>query len=180
MLISRVFPPALRAAVAAVFLITLVGCDEDVSLNPAFSLNLIQPGPKWPNVKKLTPAQKEVFEKYGKPDRLRVQWTPEGRIMQRDELRQQFKDKQPKELPPCFWVYQQRGIEIAFDQGTPREQPISDQVKLVLQHGDPEDVKQLPGGLTQWTFYSTGRLFKFSHGKIVEERDFPAMGRYIK
>ena len=170
-------------AAAAALLVTIAGCGgQDVGFDPAFSVNLFQPGPKWPNVEKLAPAQREVYQKYGKPEQFRVLWNPAGQVKTRSELAQTFQGKKmPKDLPPHTYLYLSMGKEIWFEGGSYVERPITDMTRILVKHGDPEDVKPLPDSGTQWMYYGAGRLYKFDKdGATTEEKEFPAMGRYIK
>jgi len=170
---------ALLAIAAA--LLFLASCEDDLKIDPKFSVNVVTPGPKWPNKDKLTPAQKEIFEKYGKPDAFRLIWNTSGRYMLQSDLAQMLGNKKPSKLPPYTWIYQQRGIEVSFQGPSPVETPINDQLRLVLKYGDPESVKETEGGITQWQFYSVGYMYKFSKdGRIIQETTFPAMGKFFK
>lgn len=165
----------------AAILICLGGCAEDIVLQTDNSLNLATPGPKWPKKKKdFTKAQKEVFEKHGKPEMFRMVWNPDHRIATRDELQRRPDAKEMKKLPPLTWVYTSRNMEIVFE-GTERfsERPLTDEIKLVLKYGDPEDAKT-EAGVTQWTFYSVGRMYKLLNGRIIQQKEFPAMGGFMK
>lgn len=159
--------------------LTIACKDQDLVFKPDFSINLFYPGPKWPNEKKLTKVERDVYERYGKPQAFRVLWPPNGDIRQRSDLEEAFA-KQPKVMPPYSWVYPQQGIEIVFRGQGYEEQPLSDKVRLVLKYGDPEDVKDLSGGVIQWTYYSAGKMIKLRGGRIVEVKEFPPMGRFIK
>ena len=76
--------------------------------------------------------------------------------------------KKPKKLEPN-------------QQEVLREQPLSDQVRLIIKYGDPEEVKASEYGGSQWMYFSAGKLYKFSPaGRIIEEKTFPGMGTYIK
>jgi hypothetical protein len=176
--------PAMKAriipAVLCIAFLIFSGCKEDLVMNEEFSINMIQPGPKWPNVKKLTSAQKEVYERNGRPDHFRVWWLPNGEIRTRGELHGVMKDTKPSKLPPHSWVYLRKGKEILFRGNNYEELPINDEVRTLAKFGDPEDMKMLDSGLTQWQYFGAGKLFKFSRGKIVEQKDFPAMGQFIK
>ncbi|MGI8908323.1 MAG: hypothetical protein ACR2IE_17765 [Candidatus Sumerlaeaceae bacterium] len=159
----------------------LVACDQDIEINPEFSVNIFKPGPKWPNVKKLAAEQREAYEKFGKPDCFHVYWSPTGEIMPRRELEKQLKGKKPKTVPPFSWVYLRTNKEVVFPGGgRANEQPLPETVRIVAENGDPEDVSQEGGGITQWMFYSTGKIYKISQGRVIERKEFPAMGRYIK
>ncbi|MGC8841421.1 MAG: hypothetical protein ACP5QZ_08215 [Candidatus Sumerlaeaceae bacterium] len=161
-------------------MLLLAGCkDQDFSFKPDFSVNLFFPGPKWPNTKKLTKVESDVYERYGRPAAFRVLWPPNGDIKLRSELEDVFA-KQPKVLPPYSWVYPSLGKEIVFRGQAYEERPLSDKVRLILKYGDPEDVKELSSGVVQWTYYSAGKMLKLREGRIVEEKEFPAMGRFLK
>jgi hypothetical protein len=171
----------LHLLVLAISFGLLVACDQDVEIKPEFSVNIFKPGPSWPNVKKLTPEQRQLFEKYGKPDCFHVYWTSDGAIQPRAELEKSMKGKKPKTIPPYSWVYLATNKEIVFPPGgKPREQPLPETVKIVAENGDPEDVRQDQPGVTQWMFFSTGKIYKIANNRVIEKKDFPALGKYLK
>jgi hypothetical protein len=183
----RTIPSLIRrraaVAVSVAVLVVVAGCGgQDVKFDPDFSVNLFQPGPKWPNVEKLTQAQREAYQKYGKPDQFRVLWNPAGDVKTRSELAQFFREKKmPKELPPHTWIYLASGKEIWFEGGSYVERQVTDMTRMLIKYGDPEDIKVMAGGITQWMFFGAGRIYKFNTaGRIVEEKEFQGMGRYIK
>ncbi|RMH26034.1 MAG: hypothetical protein D6691_08630 [Candidatus Hydrogenedentota bacterium] len=143
------------------------------------SVNVFYPSPKWPDAKRLTPPEREVYERYGKPTAFRVLWTPSGQIRLRRELELAF-DKKLKTIPPYTWVYVDKGKEIVFRGASYEEIPLSDQIRLVLKYGDPEDVRDLGAGTVEWMYFSVGKLYRLKNGRIVDTKDFPAMGKFIK
>ena len=162
---------------ALAILLVFSACEQDVKVDTEFSVNIFHPGPKWPNVKKLTLPQKEVYERFGKPDCFRVWWSPAGELQSRDAAMAYYKEK--KKVPQEYsWVYIARGVEVLFTGNSFQEQKISDQVRVVAKYGDPEDVKQMQQGVTQWMYYSAGKLYKFAEGSLMEEKEFPAMGKF--
>ncbi len=166
---------------AACLVLTLAACDQDVTLNIDHSVNLVQPGPKWPNKKKLKPTELEVYTKYGIPDHFRLLWNAQGTVQARVDLEKELKIRKPKDLPPHTWIYLKDNREVFFEGRSYREHPISDQTLILIKYGDPEDIKDAPGGGKQWMFFGAGKLYKFTpDGKIYEQKDFPAMGKYIK
>jgi hypothetical protein len=170
----------LNLLVASICFGLLIACDQDVEIKPEFSVNIFKPGPKWPNVKKLTPEQRQVYEKHGRPDAFHVYWSPDGAIKPRTDLEKELKGKKPKTVPPFSWLYLKQNREFVFTGGGAKEQPIPDTVRIVAESGDPEDVTEQAGGITQWMFYSTGKIYKIARGRVIETKEFPAMGKYIK
>ncbi len=158
----------------------LAGCkDQDFVFKPDFSVNLFFPGPKWPNTKKMTKVEKEIYQRYGRPAAFRVLWPPKGDIKLRSDLEDAFA-KQPKVMPAYSWVYPTVGKEIIIQGQAYEERPLTDEVRLILKYGDPEDVKDLSSGVIQWTYFSAGKMLKLRNGRVVEEKEFPAMGRFLK
>ncbi len=153
---------------------------QPVVFNFDQTINLFQPGPKWPVEKLLKPAEKQVYEQYGKPDYFRILWNSTGEIKVRSILEQEWKSTGPKNLPPSSWVYLQRNEEIIFVNDSFRTQPLTAAVQLIVKMGDPELVKDMGSGMAQWTYYSTGKMYTVSEGKVAETRSFPPMGSYHK
>lgn len=174
--------PLLRIVALLAAALFLAACEQDIVINADFSVNIFHPGPKWPKVKKLKPAEREVYERYGKPDGFKVYWDSTGKLRTRIDAQKEFEEKQKaKQLPNYSWVYLGKGIEVKFNGNTPQEVPITDETRIIFKYGDPEDVKQLYSGVTQWMFYGAGKLYKFApNGRVVEEKDFPAMGKFQK
>lgn len=167
--------------VISVGFLILPACDQDVVLDLKHSINVFHPGPKWPTISKLTPVQQRVYKSMGKPDCFRVFYSSAGEIKMRQVLERELNGKKPKDLPPYSWVYLKDNKEVVFsDNENYTERPLTDAVKLVIQHGDPEDVKILYGEITQWTFYSAGRIYNMKNNTIIETKEFPAMGKFTK
>jgi hypothetical protein len=128
-----------------------------------------------------TPAEREVYARYGRPDHFRAWWDPSGTVKQRIEILPRLKEVQKgKNLPPYSWIYLRQGVEVLFAGQSYEEQPLTDQIRILTRYGDPEDSKTLEGGVTQWMYFGAGKLYKFVRGQVVEEKEFPAMGNYIK
>lgn len=145
-----------------------------------YTVNFFQAGEKWPYEKLFTPAEKQVYAQLGKPDCFRMLWDRTGKIKVRSVVEQEWKVKGPKEIPAYTWVYVQRNEEIVFSNNTFYTQPLTDLVTLVMKSGDPENVRDMGNGLTQWTYYSTGKMYTIAGDKIVGTKEFPAMGSFHK
>jgi hypothetical protein len=129
----------------------------------------------------LQPREKAALEKYGRPDFMRIIWDRSGAIKIRDQFNavERKRMKKAAELPTT-WVYLDRNVELVFSGDTWQERRLNDEIKLVARMGDPEAVREIPGGIVEWTFYSTGRIVKLLNGSIVETRQFPAMPGFMK
>lgn len=180
------FKTSLRSLASVLFIslgmLILPACDQDLVLNLRHSINIFHAGPKWPNVKKLTPAQQRVYQTMGKPDCFRVYYNSVGEIKIRQILEKELNGKKPDQLPPYSWVYLKDNKEVVFtDNENYTERPLNDAIHLVIKYGDPEDVKFLFNGeITQWTFYSVGKIYNLKNNTIVDTKEFPPMGKYRK
>jgi hypothetical protein len=161
-------------------LMLLGGCDQDIELDPDWSVNLFKPGPKWPNVKKLTVPQKEIYQKYGKPDCFHVFWTPDGALKRRIDLEKMFDKQKPKTVPAHSWVYSHLNKEVLFQGSSYTERPIPQTLKIIVENGDPEDVQILYDGIIQWQFFSTGKLYKIKNDRVIDLKEFTPMGKFVK
>jgi hypothetical protein len=182
------FLSAFRLLLAATILATFATSCKDkeagVNFNPDFSINLMAIGEKWPPKKgktKLKDNQQAAFEKFGRPDFLRILWNRQGTIMIRDQFNAADKARMKKApTMESSWVYLNRGVEVIFTPQGTVERRINDEVRLIARMGDPEAVRTVGNGMTEWTFYSTGRIIKMLNGQIVETREFPAMSGFMK
>lgn len=144
------------------------------------TVNIFRPGEKWPVDKLLSAPEKQVYAQLGRPDCFRLLWDREGNVKVRSVIEQEWKGKDLKNLPPYSWVYLQRNEEIIFSGNSFYSQPLNDLVQVVIKSGDPENVRDMGNGLTQWTYYSTGKMYTISGNNIVATKDFPPMGTFHK
>jgi hypothetical protein len=155
---------------------------EGVSFNPEFSINLMPLGDKWPGeLKDLKPRERAALGQYGPPDFMRILWNRNGSVKIRDQFSKAERERMKKALElPTTWVYVDRNIELVFQGDSWAERKLNDEIRLIARMGDPEAVRAVGGGVAEWTFYSTGRIIKLYNGAIIETREFPAMGGYLK
>lgn len=173
-----------RCGLWIVLLVVLIGCAHSgqIVFNPKFSVNLATPCKSWPEEKKLTPAQREVLAKYGPPDYFHIWWTKQGEIQTYLKVDRKFPRIHDYDRS---WIYLDRNEDIVFKSDTHHVVlPISDQLRVVCEYGDPEDIKKITnrdGVLVEsWTYYTYGILLKFLDGKLGERSEFQPMGTYIK
>jgi len=145
------------------------------------TINFFQPAPKWPVEKLLTPTENQVLQQYGRPDMFRFLWNPNGDLKMRERLQLEWTRDKVKDMPPSTWVYLQRNEEIVFSGNTFKAQPLTEAMQLIIKYGDPENVRDIGGGVQQWTFYSVGKIFNISpSGAATQTREFPPMGSFHK
>ncbi len=159
--------------------------EKQVILDIDFSVNIATPGEKFPEVKKLTQAQREVYEIYRRPDFIHLWWTRDGRIHRYLEVDRRLRNRETFRRVKRSWIYLEKGIDYIFD--TPekyREVPLSDQLLTVCRYGDPEDVKRMSDSKISlketWHYYGIGLILKFENGKLVSQQRHPPMGNFIK
>jgi hypothetical protein len=154
--------------------------EQPYEINFDQTINFFAPGPKWPVEKLLTPVQKQVYQQYGKPDMFRFLWSRTGELKMRETLQLEWTRKKLKEIPPHTWVYLQRNEEVVFTGNSFVTRPLTEAMQIVIKYGDPENVRDIGSGVSQWTFYSVGKIYTISGDKVVGSKDFPAMGSFHK
>ncbi len=176
--IIKLFCIATVSACSVLFMVSCKTEEGPVDFDPKFSVNVATPMKGWPIEKKLSEVKKQVYAKYGKPDAFHIYWTADGAIQPCDDVRREVKRRESnneKELPEHSWVYLDKGFEVCFKNDRAVEKKISEQLKIVIKYGDPEEVSRVDKN--QWKYYSKGKMYKFSKsGALLEESDFPAMG----
>jgi hypothetical protein len=189
--------------------VAVTGCDafQPPAVFNLTSVNVASLPPAWPYEEPgLTHAQQEVLDERGKPDRLRARWDERGRLTWGTDLRGRFRRNSVQDImlwhhhrkaPMPFdlsWLYQSpdqrrdqrvgdevfRGEEIIFlDEERWEAVPISDQLGVILDYGDPEarDGPELRRGqeVERWRYYGEGRVFHFADGVIERVERVPGM-----
>jgi len=158
-------------------------CPRDLASNvdSKFSVNLVRPSATWPKINTLSPGETEAYGKYGQPDYFRVWYNKGGEIATSREAGPIIRGRQVSELPRS-WIYEAGGIELRFVSPTKfMEVPISDQIKVLCQRGDPQerDVLSLVDGKAKesWTYWDVGEKYFFLDGKQIEKQVFKAIGK---
>jgi hypothetical protein len=186
-------------ALAALVVVSLAGCERFVppAVFDMESVNVGRLPENWPEGQELTEAQEEVLAERGKPDFIRARWDAHGRLSTGDELWTRYRRQRVvdimlmhhhHDLPLPFeisWIYQApdqerfqrgpeevfRGDEVIFLNNTEYDvQPVSDQLGVVLDHGDPEEIRaseHWQGHLMEhWVYFHAGLIFHFFDGRI--------------
>lgn len=165
------------------------GCNKQprLAINPEYSWNLVRPQPEWPGEKPedfLRPAEQEALAAYGRPDAVRVIYDSSRRLVTRVEVDTYFTGKKPKKVEDFEhgYIYYLKGIEVIMHpSGEIEDVPLSDQLKLIYQHGDPDSRTARPNSKQEtWAYYTLGRRYQFLEGHIISEESFPPMGRWKK
>lgn len=162
------------------------GCGNKghLHINPEFSVNVAIPDSKYPPVKKLNTAGREVFELYGKPDLVRLWWSKNGRIHRFLEVDRQLQNKKAIYRLKHSWIYQDKNLEFLFtSEGSYQEVPLNDKIRTICTYGDPEDIKTISEEKPIkeiWNYYSIGLILVFQDDKLIKEQRHNPMGAVIK
>lgn len=158
-----------------------------LAINPEFSWNIVEVPEEWPGEKPekvLTAAEISALEEYGRPDAIRIVYDRARRIVSRMEVDTYFTGKNPKKLEDFerSWLYIQPKIELVFHpSGRTEEVPLSKQLELIYQYGDPQRSHAGPNGEEEvWNYYTYGKRFHFTNGTFTGESSFPPMGRWTR
>jgi hypothetical protein len=132
---------------------------------PKFSVNLMTPAADWPNVKVMTPAELEVYEKHGTPDYFRPLYSKSGDIASRWEAGTFIRQRKVNELKRT-WIYEDAGVEIEFKSPSKfQEKPLSDKMRTLIRRGDPSEVSALQSSdlaREAWTYWDVGEKYFFT------------------
>lgn len=153
---------------------------QSFTFNFKHTVNFFQPGEKWPNAKLFTPAEKQVYEQWGRPDYFRLLYDASGELKIRTAIEQEWNGRNQNEMPKFTWVYLQRNEEVVFSGNQVKTQPLNELIHLVIKYGDPESVRHIGDGLIEWTYYSKGKIYRIANNRIISVKEFPAMGTIIR
>lgn len=195
-MISSPFPRlfafhSIRIFLALALVFAASGCAHkfNYGVNERFSMN-IGPVPPWLTDPKapLRPAEKEVLERRGMPDFIRVWWKTDGSPITSSDLSGRHDEYQEiVNAAPKSWLYVRaekgdKDEEVVFvnDGASYRVRPLSEQLKLLCQYGDPSN-KITPvviDGLKHetWMWYEHGLQLELVNGHVISSKNFPATG----
>lgn len=182
---------AIRFLTALLLVSAVGGCATkyNYGVNERFSMNL-GPVPPWFGDPKapLRPAEKEVLERRGRPDFIRVWWKSNGAPITSSDLAGRRDEYQILvNAADKSWVYLKaekggKDEEVVFlnDGAAYRVQPLSEQLKLLCQYGDPSN-KITPVVIDgesheTWMWYEHGLQLELVNGHVVKSKNFPATG----
>lgn len=179
-------PPRLRPlafALAAAALMATQACEPEPPYEMDFnhSVNVAPASYTAEHLVNFPPIKKEVFEKSGPPDFIRVLWRRDKRPATLLEIkRPEYKMK--KKPPEVSWLYLDRGVEVFFNEtGGYRVEELDDQIRLMCERGDPERIEQRnlsrTDFFTVWIYDSTGEHFSFDrNGRLIKKNYYTPMG----
>jgi hypothetical protein len=164
--VSRFVEILAKATMLAALAAGGAGCHRSLQFgfDPRFSVNLMTPSNQWPDMKKMTPAEIEVYEKYGKPDFFRLLYSKRGELATHWEANPLIRAKKVNGLPKT-WIYEDAGIEVRFRSPAKFEEiKLDDRMKTLLAHGDPSEISPLQSkdlAREAWTYWDTGEKYFF-------------------
>ena len=175
-----------RRASALIALLCLsviaVGCSPKppYELDKHFSINVAKTKIKEKHIKRFTPVEQEIYNKFGPPDWMRILWTPDGELSSRHKEHLRVLYKTDREIERA-WVYYERGKEVWFLGDLDYKlQDIDDKVRTICQIGDPERTERQELGADayrdKWTYYSRGERYYFNmYGEMTSKELFKKM-----
>ncbi|MFW6286861.1 MAG: hypothetical protein ACOC29_02870 [Candidatus Sumerlaeota bacterium] len=158
--------------------LALSGCNRAVKpfiWDPAFSINVAEVNHEWPQLKEdLSPAEREVYDRYGRPDYVHVIWSRHEPIVDRTRGNRLItrSGKKPEEVRRG-WIYLKHKKEIIFNSEIHYEiQPLTGQLEVLTKEGDPPWVKVLPNDIgariEKWQYIDRGIIYTFVDNKLHE------------
>ena len=102
----------------------------------------------------------------GMPDLVRLWFNPLGdfRYIYDSEIYSKFRTHEWNDLDRS-WIYLDDYTEYTFSNRGAKEQPVSDMLRIMIKHGDPQDAKYIPKDVgplkVEWIYYQQGLRFLF-------------------
>jgi len=123
----------------------------------------------------MRPAEQDVFQRYGRPNFIRIWWNPNGKFITGNDLSGKMLDIEDRmKAARQTWIYLgERDIEIEFkSSGGYLEHPVSEQLRLICENGDPTSKlapKTDSGGhfKESWTWADVGLHVEFLDGHEI-------------
>jgi hypothetical protein len=162
------------------------GCNRKkvIKLDPRFSYNVVRV-PSWfpEDEAQLSPAQREVLQRFGRPDFIRFWWNPEGTfIVSSDLAGKQAEVPQMLHAAKQTWIYlTDRKTEVEFRGESYFPHPVTEKLALVCRYGDPSQKnppKRGPDGRVResWRWTDFGLLIDFIDDQEVSRKHFTPTG----
>lgn len=168
-------------------LLVTVGCKKEgdkLAPDPDFSINVLATPEFWPREDKDFPESEEgrilmeaTLEDWGRPEVLRVIWTPDRRIMRQREMVESLERKgQGLRKPEFEWIYVDKMKVLRFRNNKTEERDLDARLLKVCELGDPNEVKirrdPETGVITEtFIYYGTGQILYFDQksGALIRE-----------
>ncbi len=174
------------SGIAALLLASSCNRDKEIiEINPRYSYNVAKV-PSWFPSKKhpLTTPEREVFQRYGKPDFIHFWWKTDGTFITSSDLAGK-RDEIPTMVNEArkTWVYMERKIEVEFKGPNGYvEHPATEKTLLICQYGDPtrkSDVKTDNQGRSRetWIWMDQGVKIDFVDNLEIKRYNFQGAGQ---
>lgn len=184
--------PSLRAALLLLALLApallAAGCGRNkkvIEIDDRFSYNIAKTPSWFPDPDKpLAAGEQDTYDRYGKPDFIRLWWRPDGSLIRSSDLAAE----DPKSLAerlntiPKSWLYLRDDKEVTFLRNgeSYKEAPISETIKLICNYGDPShrSVPVLRDGAMRetWQWIEHGIQIEMADGVEMKRTHFTGTG----
>lgn len=161
--------------------LALAACGGDkhiIEIDQRFSYNVVRTPFWFPDEKQLFPVEKDVLDRYGRPNFIRRWWRDDGSFITSSDLSGKDKDKVAEEMAhqKTSWVYltMRKEVVFSFDHRSHYEQPISDALDLICQYGDPERNRPvLVDGRKRetWKWIDHGKMAVLEDNRLIKLTD---------
>ena len=187
----RLTVQALSLAILALLASGCASIKYTYPINERFSMN-VSPTPAWFSNPKndLRAAEKEVLQRRGRPDFVRIWWNVTGSPITSSDLSGQHEQiREMAKAAKKSWIYltdakgDDKGEEVIFlrDGAAYRVKPLSDIFKLICQYGDPssKSVPLMIDGTSHetWIWMEYGLQIELVEGQINQTKHFNATGK---
>lgn len=159
----------------------LAGCGGNkhvIEIDPRFSWNIVRTPYWFPDEEQLFPVEKDVLDRYGRPNFIRRWWREDGSFITSSDLAGKDNKTVVEDMAnqKTSWVYLAMKKEVVFtaDHRSHHEQPISEALELICKYGDPQ--RQRPviveGRKREtWMWVDHGKMAVLEDNKLVKISD---------
>ncbi|MCE5231346.1 hypothetical protein LLG95_17355 [bacterium] len=156
----------------------LAGCSRNkhaIEVDPRYSMNVVKTPYWFPDDKSLFPVERDVFDRYGAPEYMRLWWRDDGTFITSSDLSGKDKEAifQDMDHMKKSWIYIRMDKEVVFsaDHSHHFEQPITETLKLICQYGDPQRNRpvEIDGHTREaWLWMEHGKQALLEDGRLIK------------
>ncbi|MEN6627385.1 MAG: hypothetical protein ABFD69_14265 [Candidatus Sumerlaeia bacterium] len=156
------------------------GNKHTIEVDQRYSMNIVKTPYWFPDEETpLLPVEKDVFDRYGKPQFMRLWWRDDGTFITSSDLAGKDQEIIGQDMNNMkkSWIYPKLNKEVVFsaDHQSQTEQPISEALDLICKYGDPSKNRpvEVEGHTREtWIWLEHGKKALIEDGRVLKVSNF--------